>query len=342
MQQAKVEPVSMETVVMVTPSPVTHVIPTLPSTEGGLRVPSPHPQVGEVTRTVSPALVKCDIRRTDSPHSRPASAVSHNSMLHSPHAIPTVIVDKPQDAVTSPPRPESRPFSTPTPPATYTPPPQRVERLSRAFTPPARVGSAHRVVTPPRPASAFTLCPSQISPLNLSALRPIPPSDNLPTTPTATTTSTTSISRPKPNPLSLEPATYQMAPIPSPTIMQPLKSAGFPTGPLSATLQSIQTPLLLGAGMGASPLPGLGNQRTPMGIPNLHFWSSLSPIAVMSPRLGGSGAAGAAPPQHFQFPSAYMNSQLTFSPVVTVPAFTAFETTQSGHTSSPTKTIPVP
>ncbi|XP_021367990.1 ETS domain-containing protein Elk-3-like isoform X1 [Mizuhopecten yessoensis] len=96
------------------------------------------------------------------------------------------------------------------------------------------------------------------------------------------------ISKPKPNPLTLSitdgsstSLTCAMTglPIPSPKIGQ----------------TSYPTPIVLASPVGMGP-------RTPF----LHFWSSLSPIATMSPRIGANSA--------FQFPS-FANSHMTLSPM---------------------------
>ena len=125
--------------------------------------------------------------------------------------------------------------------------------------------------------------------------------------------STSSSSKPKPNPLNL-PASLLASthPLPSPT---PFKM-----------LSSLQTPLLL-----ASPLPG-GAQRTPL-VP-LHFWSSLSPVATLSPRM--SATTGTT----FQFPT-FPHMSLSPACHVTLPAFTAFENLQSPiFVHSPTIAVP--
>ena len=147
------------------------------------------------------------------------------------------------------------------------------------------------------------------------------------------TTHTSSMSRPKPNPLNL-PTSVTNLPIPSPNMLnypgQALKSGGLAT-PCLPTMtpntitgfNSLPTPMML-----TSPLPLGGAQRTP--IMPLHFWSSLSPVATLSPRPGHTGSA----PSTFQFPS-YMNGHLPFSPVVTIPAFSAFDLQSPVVTAAP-------
>lgn len=133
-----------------------------------------------------------------------------------------------------------------------------------------------------------------------------------------TTTSPGGSSRPKPNPLSLPPSLLSgHHPLPSPTHF---KMSGMPPG-----MSALHTPLLLAR----SPLPG-GPQRTPL-VP-LHFWSSLSPVATLSPRVG----AGTT----FQFPS-FPHMSLSPACHVTLPAFTAFENLHSPvFVPSPTVAVP--
>ena len=126
--------------------------------------------------------------------------------------------------------------------------------------------------------------------------------------------------KPKPNPLNLPPE-MALGALPSPLP----RSAGFSHGP---SLSSIPTPMAMLAS------PALIGQRTPL-VP-LHFWSSLSPVANLSPRLSTTTA------QHFQFPS-LSGHQYALSPA-TLANFSAF--TDNLHSpvfvSSPTKKIPVP
>ena len=132
------------------------------------------------------------------------------------------------------------------------------------------------------------------------------------------TTSTTSMSKPKPNPLNLMPTALTTQPIPSPTALQPMK---LPTGSLSSAgpLTALHTPMMLGS-------PMLGSQRTPM-MP-LSFWSSLSPLAALSPHHNAV--------THFQFPS----WSGVLSPVVTLPGFAGFDCIQSPTLSSTTIQVP--
>ncbi len=161
------------------------------------------------------------------------------------------------------------------------------------------------------------------------------------------TTPTATLSRPKPDPLNLPTSSLLGVPIASPTHLGgTLKSAGLSTPSLATpslahmtpntlTGYSLPTPMML-----ASPV-NFGPQRTPV-VP-LHFWSSLSPVATLSPRVSGNAAQG---PHTFQFPT-YMNGHMPpgFSPVVTIPAFTSYENLHSPTVTvaSPTnKTIHVP
>ena len=145
----------------------------------------------------------------------------------------------------------------------------------------------------------------------------------------SSTTMTTSISRSKPYPLSLETSTLASYPIASPSVF--FKSGGLSAIPGTnhpISLSSITTPMML------SPLPVGGTQRTPI-VP-LHFWSSLSPVAGLSPQVSGATT-------HFQFPSYFSNHHVGLSPVVTLPPFSTYENLQSPvFVSSPTKTVPVP
>ena len=134
--------------------------------------------------------------------------------------------------------------------------------------------------------------------------------------------SSTSSSKPKPNPLSLNvtPIVTTTLSVASPVpIVSPklLSTAQFPT---------LNTPALFFA----SPMIG---PRTP--LPPVHFWSSLSPITTMSPRLTG-GTSGTA----FQFPAFSFGSQQAVSQM-SLPNFSAIESLNSPVVSSPTRTIPV-
>ena len=132
--------------------------------------------------------------------------------------------------------------------------------------------------------------------------------------------SSTSSSKPKPNPLTLNvtPVVTTTLSVASPMpVMSPkLLPTQFPT---------LNTPALFFA----SPMIG---PRTP--LPPVHFWSSLSPITTMSPRLT-AGTSGTA----FQFP-AFVGSQQAVTQM-SLPNFSAIESLNSPVVSSPTRTIPV-
>lgn len=139
------------------------------------------------------------------------------------------------------------------------------------------------------------------------------------TTSLASTTSSPTVSRPKPNPLNLPASLLAGHPMPSPNPFKMSMSS-------MSALGNLQTPLLL-----ASPVPG-GPQRTPL-VP-LHFWSSLSPVATLSPRM--SATAGTT----FQFPS-FPHMSLSPACHVTLPTFTSFENLQSPiFVHSPTVAVP--
>lgn len=123
--------------------------------------------------------------------------------------------------------------------------------------------------------------------------------------------SSSSTTRPKPTPLSL--------PIhdPSPLPTSVLSSLAIPSPKVSMST-GLSTPLVL-----ASPVIG---PRTPF----LHFWSSLSPITTMSPRLGGSASA-------FQFPT-FATNHMTLSPMTAT--FSNVESLATPALTSPTRSIP--
>ena len=120
--------------------------------------------------------------------------------------------------------------------------------------------------------------------------------------------SSPSTSRPKPI-LSL--SIHDPSPLPSlSTLAVPSPKVSISTG--------LSTPLVL-----ASPVIG---PRTPF----LHFWSSLSPITTMSPRLGGSASA-------FQFPT-FATNHMTLSPMTA--SFSNVESLATPALTSPTRSIP--
>lgn len=132
--------------------------------------------------------------------------------------------------------------------------------------------------------------------------------------------SSISSSKPKPNPLTLN-----VTPIVTTTL-----SVASPMPVMSPKLLPTQFPTLnTPALFFASPMIG---PRTP--LPPVHFWSSLSPITTMSPRLT-AGTSGTA----FQFP-AFVGSQQAVTQM-SLPNFSAIESLNSPVVSSPTRTIPV-
>ncbi|XP_033746326.1 ETS domain-containing protein Elk-3-like isoform X2 [Pecten maximus] len=96
------------------------------------------------------------------------------------------------------------------------------------------------------------------------------------------------ISKPKPNPLTLS-----ITDSSSTSLTSAITGLPVPSPKIGQT--SYPTPIVLASPVGMGP-------RTPF----LHFWSSLSPIATMSPRIGANSA--------FQFPS-FANSHMTLSPM---------------------------
>lgn len=117
--------------------------------------------------------------------------------------------------------------------------------------------------------------------------------------------------RPKPTPLSL--SIHDPSPLPT----NVLSTLAIPSPKVSMST-GLSTPLVL-----ASPVIG---PRTPF----LHFWSSLSPITTMSPRLGGSASA-------FQFPT-FATNHMTLSPMTAT--FSNVESLATPALTSPTRSIP--
>ncbi|CAL1541434.1 unnamed protein product [Lymnaea stagnalis] len=130
-------------------------------------------------------------------------------------------------------------------------------------------------------------------------------------------------SKPKPSPISLG--------IPS------LGSGQIGSAPLTpvSTQMSILSPTA------KHPMSAFHGIPTPLFLSSpmhpVHFWTSLSPVTTLSPRLNSSGSA-------FQFPS-FFNGPLAFSPLVG--SFTASSSSgvdnlgTPGLVSTPTRTIPV-
>ncbi len=202
---------------------------------------------------------------------------------------------------------------------------------------PSPAPSRSRDVSPARLSSSSSQ--SQVSPVPKLVVPDVGGKGSTSSTNQGSSTTTTATSRHKPNPLNLPTSSLTSLPIPSPGLFQPLKSGGLATPCLAnmtpntiTGFTNLPTPMML-----TSPihLGGAHAQRTP--IMPLHFWSSLSPVATLSPRVGGGSNPGGT--STFQFPS-YMNGgPMAFSPVVTIPAFTAFENLQ---TPSGVETVAAP
>jgi len=115
----------------------------------------------------------------------------------------------------------------------------------------------------------------------------------------------------KPNPLSLDSSGGGGLPVSvtvgsSPNAVVTGGSKLF--GSMHGAMASLSTP-----GYFLSPSPMMGAQRTPI-VP-LHFWSSLSPLARLSPRPGGT-------PSLFQFPG-FFGNHMAYSPLL--PALNLFD-----------------
>ncbi|XP_025106769.1 LOW QUALITY PROTEIN: ETS domain-containing protein Elk-3-like [Pomacea canaliculata] len=188
------------------------------------------------------------------------------------------------------------------------------ERIAASPSPPL---SSSITTTSSSSLSASVSCKPKPSPIILAptAVSPVPPPAHpqLPQLPPASALSAgTAVTM----------ATH--VPIPSPTAKHPLH----PLSSLSSLPGGLQTPLFMHSPM----MGGPGGPGTPG--PLLHFWSSLSPVTTLSPRLHGSSSGGSA----FQFPS---YAPLAYSPVVAT-----FHTLENlgtpGLVPSPTsRTIPV-
>ena len=247
--------------------------------------------------------------------------------------------------VESPPAPQAGGETTPSPAPSPAPP----------SPPPARMAVAPCVCTPPPLSVALHASQRTNSPLPPSiVLQPVAASPRTLYSAEHDDASQTSPSgRPKPYPLSLggpllggasllgaSPSLLGVSPSllgVSPSLFGSLASAGLAgiagTGH-AVSLSSISTPLML------SPV---GPQRTPL-VP-LHFWSSLSPVACLSPRPPNAlptVAAVAAAHSHFPFPS-FLAGHVAMSPVTLAASFSAYDNLQSPvFVNSPTNTVPVP
>ncbi|CAH1784585.1 unnamed protein product [Owenia fusiformis] len=162
-------------------------------------------------------------------------------------------------------------------------------------------------------------------------MQPTPSPLSNPLSQGTSTTITSTTSKPKPIPIPI--SNIGSGPLPSPKI-NTLAPPGFAMSTLpvpSPKFPSLSTPILL-----TSPSP-LTHQRTP--IMPLHFWSSLSPLITLSPRISINNTTA----QQFQFPGNYLSNHVAFSPMATgVPTFTNLESLNSPvFVTSPTKSIPV-
>ncbi|XP_060078960.1 ETS domain-containing protein Elk-3-like isoform X2 [Ylistrum balloti] len=166
----------------------------------------------------------------------------------------------------------------------------QTEVTSADSTTPSPVTVVATSVKEEKDTESYSSVKSSFTP-SLKSRDPSPSSSSHSASSTSFSSSTSTsgvVSKPKPNPLTLSitdgsstslTSAITGLPIPSPKIGQ----------------TSYPTPIVLASPVGMGP-------RTPF----LHFWSSLSPIATMSPRIGANSA--------FQFPS-FANSHMTLSPM---------------------------
>ncbi|XP_013075300.2 uncharacterized protein LOC106061659 isoform X1 [Biomphalaria glabrata] len=196
--------------------------------------------------------------------------------------------------------------SNPSPPMTPMNLVKTTPSSSSSMTPPSTM-----IATSSRSSSPLSLVP-----LNYSS--------NHLTTSSPTRASSTAPTKPKPSPISLGvPPSLSSGPLTN----SPLTPASTQMSILSPTAKhpmsayhAIPTPLFL-----SSPMHPV------------HFWTSLSPVTTLSPRMNSSGSA-------FQFPG-FLSGGLTFSPLMG--SFTASSTSgvdnlgTPGLVSTPTRTIPV-
>ncbi|BFZ08719.1 hypothetical protein BsWGS_11758 [Bradybaena similaris] len=141
-------------------------------------------------------------------------------------------------------------------------------------------------------------------------------------TPSASS-ATAACSKPKPSPISLG-----------------VPSLG--TGSLTASpLTPVTSHMSIISPSGKHPISAFHGIPTPLFLPSpmhpVHFWSSLSPVTTLSPRLNSSGSA-------FQFPG-FFNGPLAFSPLVGTFSASSAASVENlgtpGLVSTPTRTIPV-
>ncbi|CAG5123424.1 unnamed protein product [Candidula unifasciata] len=183
----------------------------------------------------------------------------------------------------------------------------------------------------PTPSSSAS--PARRSP----SLSPLPPTYCSRNHNASTATSLSSSSRLTPSTSSVAAACNK--PKPSPI------SLGVPslaTGSLTASpLTPVTSHMSIISPSGKHPMSAFHGIPTPLFLPSpmhpVHFWSSLSPVTTLSPRLNSSGSA-------FQFPG-FFNGPLAFSPLVGTFAAASSSGVDNlgtpGLVSTPTRTIPV-
>ncbi|XP_059153414.1 ETS domain-containing protein Elk-3-like isoform X2 [Physella acuta] len=235
---------------------------------------------------------------------RTSSGGSHHS--HSSHNIysnPEIRVCSPRGRSASPVishgRREYSPLrNNPSPPMT-------AMNLSKT------TASSSTTLTPPSSSSCSTRSPSPTP-------SPYITSSHLSTSSPRPVITSSSSCKPKPSPISLGVPSLGSSPLTPVSTQMPIISPSA-KHPMSA-FHGLPTPLFL-----SSPMHPV------------HFWTSLSPVTTLSPRLSSSGSA-------FQFPG-FFNGPLAFSPLVG--SFTASSSSgvdnlgTPGLVSTPTRTIPV-
>ncbi|KAH9510137.1 hypothetical protein Btru_043542 [Bulinus truncatus] len=199
--------------------------------------------------------------------------------------------------------------SNPSPPMTAMNLVKTSTSSSSSMTPPSST-----IATSSRSSSPLPPLPLNYSSNHLST--------SSPTRPSISASSSTAPSKPKPSPISLGVPSLGSGPL-----------ANSPLTPVS-TQMSILSPTA------KHPISAYHALPTPLFLSSpmhpVHFWTSLSPVTTLSPRMNSSGSA-------FQFPGFF--NGLTFSPLVG--SFTASTTSgvdnlgTPGLVSTPTRTIPV-
>ncbi|XP_005110133.1 putative protein TPRXL [Aplysia californica] len=139
------------------------------------------------------------------------------------------------------------------------------------------------------------------------------------------TSSSAPPSKPKPSPITLGVPPLGAGPGGGSSPLTPISSGGVPIISPSAK----------------HPMTAFHGLPTPLFLPSpmvpVHFWSSLSPVTTLSPRLNSSASA-------FQFPS-FFNGPLAYSPLVGTFSASSSSGVENlgtpGLVSTPTRTIPV-